>query len=1078
MKNITFINAGAGSGKTHRLTTDLAYELTHSDLQPSQVILTTFTELAAGEIKEKARNMILKAEGVDKDLRVNCATQLDNAFMGTVHSISYRFIRKYWYLLDYGADIQTMSDQNQDFYLSQSISQMVTKEDWDTFRRMRTTFDLKNGYGQPNNLYWLPDVKDIVEKMDYYNVTDVEESIEKSTATARKIFTGPKLKDIAGSDPMKSYLMKYKKYHEKEIGKKGTIPKSTQDRMAQINYFLEHGVRSFKDLLDLSSLVENTLKGFLKIIDNFEAVQMCLNSSEFGDVITDYIKCIFGIAKRWKDQLEAYKKRNHVISFNDMEKIFLALLTEEKYREVQQEIADTVRLLMVDEFQDSNPIQLKIFNRISELIAPRGGRCVWVGDPKQAIYGFRGSDAEFVKEIINQFEFSEAGEPMRVERDGGYMATDQLTMSWRSRPALVEFSNNVFVPLFGKEGMPERLVMLDPKFEDSDTLRDTPALLRWNAGDDRVDVNKIAAQIKHLAHSGQQVHHNKIDETAETINYADIAVLCRKNSECRAVAGALRKLGLPVSCEEPALMQCIEVQLVKCLLQYLQNPTEKLVRANLMVLLEDKSTEEVLNDRIKYCLPLDTEKEEDLWLENNETLLSLKKLGSRYKALSVSDTLEALVDELRLRQLVAKWGDAERRSHNLSTVINMAQAYDEMCLQMGWGASVDGFLNYLVITEPIASKDNSSNSIKVLSYHRSKGLEWPVVVLYSLDKTQMETMEIVKKQLMGVNPCVRDPKGDDPFSHEYYLHFLPAIAGSKSHLPLCIMNIITSLPLFERLQRNTVNEEKRLLYVGVTRAKDCLAAVVGGKELKWLTDVGIDGSKPESPWGYDADEHVEVMSAPADSEDRHETYIPLPTLVPNDIEAGRQYVSPSKIESFAGGYSAHEKLIDRGERGFEAGGVDNVVGSCIHDIFAVYDPAKPEQNVARAKRLVEQYGVQLKGKEEEIVESIGWLYGELAQRYGEATRTEHELPIEYKMESGQYLRGEIDLLWFYMDGDKEKCVLIDYKSFPGGKQQADGHTVKYYQQLSAYRAALDGAGIEVVDALVYYPVIGLVMRLK
>ena len=83
MKNITFVNAGAGSGKTYRLTTDLARILTQDGVEPSQVILTTFTKLAASEFREKARREILNAKDesgqpINSSVRIKCATQLDN----------------------------------------------------------------------------------------------------------------------------------------------------------------------------------------------------------------------------------------------------------------------------------------------------------------------------------------------------------------------------------------------------------------------------------------------------------------------------------------------------------------------------------------------------------------------------------------------------------------------------------------------------------------------------------------------------------------------------------------------------------------------------------------------------------------------------------------------------------------------------------------------------------------------------------------------------------------------------------------------------------------------------------------
>jgi superfamily I DNA/RNA helicase len=199
MKNITFINAGAGSGKTYRLTTELARRLTQAGLDPSQVILTTYTELAAAEFREKARKEILNAKDkdnnpIDANIRIKNATQLDNAFIGTVHAISYRFIKKYWYLLGYGADIQPMSDQNQDFYMSQSISSIVTEEDRKVFREFRELFNIKE-----NNIVVFPNGNWVTNKIYYnsqkdeYKVINPDAIIDSNTITKNNEITSKKL---------------------------------------------------------------------------------------------------------------------------------------------------------------------------------------------------------------------------------------------------------------------------------------------------------------------------------------------------------------------------------------------------------------------------------------------------------------------------------------------------------------------------------------------------------------------------------------------------------------------------------------------------------------------------------------------------------------------------------------------------------------------------------------------------------------------------------------------------------------------------------------------------------------------
>lgn len=154
MKNVTYINAGAGSGKTYTLTRILSEKLSEQNngasvIKPSQVILTTFTELAAAEFREKARQQILEAGNLD------AAAQMDSAAIGTVHSVALRFIQKFWYLLDYGADIQIISERDEDFYMSQSLARIVSERDADgklkkreelrAFRNFRDYYNISDG---------------------------------------------------------------------------------------------------------------------------------------------------------------------------------------------------------------------------------------------------------------------------------------------------------------------------------------------------------------------------------------------------------------------------------------------------------------------------------------------------------------------------------------------------------------------------------------------------------------------------------------------------------------------------------------------------------------------------------------------------------------------------------------------------------------------------------------------------------------------------------------------------------------------------------------------------------------------
>ena len=123
MKNIQYINAGAGSGKTTRLTEILSEKLGSKEYKPSEVILTTFTELAASEFREKSR------ERLYNDNHADVAAELDSATIGTVHSVALSFIQKYWYLIGVSPDMKVMSEDDLQVYISESLGDSVEKKD-------------------------------------------------------------------------------------------------------------------------------------------------------------------------------------------------------------------------------------------------------------------------------------------------------------------------------------------------------------------------------------------------------------------------------------------------------------------------------------------------------------------------------------------------------------------------------------------------------------------------------------------------------------------------------------------------------------------------------------------------------------------------------------------------------------------------------------------------------------------------------------------------------------------------------------------------------------------------------------
>jgi ATP-dependent exoDNAse (exonuclease V) beta subunit len=745
---------------------------------------------------------------------------------------------------------------------------------------------------------------------------------------------------------------------------------------------------------------------------------------------------------------------------------------------------------MVDEFQDSNPIQLKIFNQLSELLADVNGHSYWVGDPKQAIYGFRGADTELVNSVSKYFHFYNDA-MIHAEEGENRLGSGRLTESWRSRSELVDLVNETFLEPFKMDGINDLLITLAPHYKRDNI--DAPSICHLKSSAKNADdaANELAYYVSNMLHKDIVVHHGKQDEMPTPITPKDIAILCRQNAQCSKIINALRRYNVPVSEPEDNLMQRLEVQLTLSILRYIQNPYSKATIAGLKRLMFNESVSDILRSRIEYIQGLkskDCQQSADCWQEDSVELNKLAELVSHFKNLSISEIVKSIIYRCDIISLCAKWGDYNTRMQNLLTLQSLADDYDQVCLQMGLGSSISGFIYYLNSVEPQKIKDNMSDTVKVFTYHSAKGLEWPMVIMYDLDANVLNDASFVKKQFMKVREIVDESDNssvDNPFAKKYYLHYVPCVACGNSNVAQTVSDKIISLPLYQELKRRACSEERRLLYVGMTRAKDYLYTFSRGNNFTftWLQNAGVNNPTIVSPWGND--NHIplaEELSLPIDScEEVQESYDTLDKPESHIMREPR-YISPSKLESFANAYSSHRQWTEHGEKIDTTGWGSEYakIGTCIHDIFAVYRHDNHALSEKLAKQVIYGYGLtdRLTSKVQAILESAKWLYDLLMSKFpqSESDNTHCELPFMSTLENGQVLRGEIDLLWEYTDKNGVKqCVLVDYKTFPG--VALNEHTTKYYAQLSAYAKALKAEGYTLSNALVYYPVHGIIYEL-
>ncbi|MBR5824485.1 MAG: UvrD-helicase domain-containing protein [Paludibacteraceae bacterium] len=1017
---ITYYSAGAGSGKTHKLTS-LLNEYIQIGIKPSEIILTTFTDLAASEFRSKAREALIKAN------RLQSASELDSAAIGTVHAIAYSFVRKYWDYLNISPNSKTISDNNKKAILNQLLTDITTEKTLEKITRYNDFFF--SGSNSDND--YIKTINDIVNNC-YYLKTDLTESKKKSIEYIENIFNEKKI-DV-------EKLKCFKDLHQHFGGKQ-----SIKNDLNAINYDNLTYNNLIKINNNLRDTASRTITTFKQEEPDFEAIQKAISnaiiSEDCREILVDYITVIFDLAQQLIKIYKEKKEKELLIDYDDMELLFLELLKNDKIKEI---IKSEYRLILVDEFQDSNPIQVEIFQELSKLIEIN----IWVGDQKQAIYGFRGTDPQVITEATKEIEINK-----------------ELDKSWRSRESLVKAANDIFTR--SMNDIPKDLVELKPQRDNGKNL--SSPIYHWHIEQNNNDrCNAVAQRIKAIVEK-KELKVKPKEEEERPIEYCDIAILCRRNEDCGDFISALRKAGVPVASAENEIHQRVEVQLIIALLQYANNKNNKLTKLNIEKLFNNTRTEEFIKRLIAS--------EEEI-LYDDELFKNLDRVVDSNKHLPVNHLVKNIILELNLHEMVKRWGEEYTRQQNLNNIIALANTYDNESIQNGSGTSISNFLYYLENT-PIETKtDNISNTVKVLTYHRSKGLEWPMVILDTLDEDELEENNFIKKEICSVS-YKKNEKG------VYINIFVPKIiTHSSTNIPPKIIEKIKRTDLFTDRYNLTSAEIKRLLYVGFTRARDYVVTISHLKgnsiqPLKWLINTNIsDGKTFEKIWGGEIKVKVECFKSQT-NEPIKQRYHCVGYTFPEGKSYQPKYVSPSQIKLSS---QVEVELISRTFKRIDIYSVNDriaEIGTCLHNIFAIYDIVPREQFEVKAQSIIYQHNLsnQLPNIES-INQSIENLYIYLRDKYGEPINIGHEVPFYHK-KGNQIVHGEIDLMWQTQEG----CVLVDFKSFPGEiksilNPESSHYAGLYAPQLQAYKQAIEANGIKLLDSLIYYSVQGNIVRLK
>lgn len=552
------------------------------------------------------------------------------------------------------------------------------------------------------------------------------------------------------------------------------------------------------------------------------------------------IRTLLKVAKVYAKRVSEVKREKGIIDFNDMEHLALSILVKKEdgklvYTETADKLANRFEEILIDEYQDSNQLQEVILNAVSKTrLSGENNNIYMVGDVKQSIYKFRLACPEL---FIEKYDtYGETGDNVRIE----------LQKNFRSRENVLECANDVFSHIMNKNfsgiGYDESVRLNAgfpyPEYSDSNygdgANKSTDVILISSENEEEattreLEADRLAKLIEGIVASGVNVYDadKNIYRPAE---YRDIVILTRSvTGWADTFADALMDRGIPAYTDSSTgYFSVREIQVILSMLTIVDNPVQEISLAAAMMSYfggftaaelgmvrklgreyVDKNVHNNLYEHLKAVALLDGAGKmhgADVKQLSGKCALFLAKL-TQYRDKSSVEPLYDLCWEMiydsGYYDYVGTMPAGAQRQANLNVLLERAAGYGK--------SSYSGLFNFLRYIERLkkfdedfaegaASLDNE-NLVRIMSIHKSKGLEFPIVILAGAHKSinfMDATAPVLVDQNLGIAVDYVDLK-------------------RRTKTPTIIKGAMA-----RRIVRESIAEEERLLYVAMTRAREKL----------------------------------------------------------------------------------------------------------------------------------------------------------------------------------------------------------------------------------------------------------------
>ncbi len=859
------VSAAAGSGKTSVLVERLLRQLsdTENKISAEKIIVVTFTNDAAAEMKKRLTIGLSRLidEQPDNLWLYEQQAMLQYAKICTIHSFCFDLIRENIQELDISSGFRIMEENEQDVIMNKSIENVLErayKEISLEMDRLYNYFCIKSDdnlvevaiqvYKCLDNVpfcdFWLDKVAksyDVSELSDNVYMKGYMECISdefegilhdiKDLLTLSYGLDDERICDLL-NDEIKMVEILLGQCKKEKVVFSDLL--AVMDSVEFANF--PRKTKTSINIDDREYLMEQrkAYKGELSGIIG-RSKEILSHATEDLQAHDEIIKVLKYLISELKSEIWAMKVKKNAIGFNDAEQLALKLLSDVdsdgkiKKSKLAEELSKFYKIIMLDEFQDSNNNQDLIFKLLSHkgTADSNGNNVFLVGDVKQSIYRFRMANPKIFIETMKK------STPYSVEIKGG-ISYIKLNKNFRSSTGVVSFVNFVFENI-----MSQAVGEID--YEDSERLvqgakyptdiaNSTQVALIQKDKSDKTNYEAlyVAEQISKMIKEKYPVC-NKDGVSVRPCEMRDFCILIRNKKKAIEYVQALEKHGISAYAEETAgYLKSREVSVLLNFLRVIDNPlldtalTSVMLSQMFMMTADDVAKIRVVDRETGMYSALceGIGEKYDIEIGNNKPIFDGELLiKARYlyetinemRMYSISYTLEELIrkiyDSTDFLSVMQLYRDSEKRKANLRVLLEYAKSYEQSTSDTTSGG-VSGFLRYIDNIQRLGSDFNrastispTENVVMIKTIHKSKGLEFPFVFL-------VET-----------NTKFSNADRQKPVQFSYESGFGFRLQNKED------LTKYTTLP-YEAISNankiNSISEEMRLLYVALTRARDRL----------------------------------------------------------------------------------------------------------------------------------------------------------------------------------------------------------------------------------------------------------------